>query len=129
RKWRLVNVRNSPAITLTLNDPDADRVVLQMSLQRSVEGRATAVRIFGPKGTTTAQATQSGGGLVKQWTAGEEFTLTNAGPALVDAHVGARWQIADPTKRHTAKLLPEPVAVPSGGLQATDSGGVTISLS
>ena len=48
RLWRVFNLLTAPATTLTLNDASGPNVVLSYNLRASLEGRATAVQVFGP---------------------------------------------------------------------------------
>jgi hypothetical protein len=122
RYWRFIDTHVSPETTITLNGESASGcTVLSANLQRNLEGRYSAVEIYGPPVTVTARPSKSGGGLTELWdaTAGTQFTLY--GPTLPGtADVGRRWQIADTTKRRMARLLPEyepaPVVGGFGGL-------------
>lgn len=49
RKWRFYNPNSGTQRTYTLNDWDADDVVLSCWLDKTVEGRYTAVELYGPK--------------------------------------------------------------------------------
>lgn len=123
RKWRLVNVLSSTEKTLTLNDPTAADKVMTLNLERSLEGRKTAVKIVGPHGAINATPQQSTSGLTPQWTSLEQALLETSGPAAVGDHVGAKWQITDSTKRHMWNVLADYEYVPTAGMQATGSGG------
>lgn len=52
REWRFLSKAAGTTVTLTLNDHDADNVVSQMELHRSLDGRYPAVKIYGPETTT-----------------------------------------------------------------------------
>ncbi|MGL5096506.1 MAG: hypothetical protein ACRDD1_13010, partial [Planctomycetia bacterium] len=83
---------------------------------RSVEGRYTAVRIFGPERHEAADETVSGGGLRALWTQQQELNFRQSGPGAPAGAVGwcgRRWQVADPEKRRLANQLPEATLVPS----------------
>lgn len=125
RKWRLVQPTTSPAVTLTLNDfsPGGSHV-LAMSLERSLEGRFTAVRIFGPQQTVVETVYQEDdsstssveGGLTPLWSFQQELNFRQLGPYgprdfIGDA--GKRWQINDPAKQRISRILPHEVLITS----------------
>jgi hypothetical protein len=125
RKWRFIDPTASPATTLTLNDfSDGAKHVLSLSLARSLEGRFTAVRIFGPQRTRVetvyqrddAETSSLEGGLTPLWSLQQELNFRQLGPfgrrdAVGDA--GRRWRIADPAKRRLARILPYEVLISS----------------
>lgn len=115
RHWHFQNVKSAPQLTLTLNDhrPSNPHRVLSMKLQRSMEDRATAVKIYGPEKTQSGDVDVSAGTLTKQWNPAYEggFASTGPGGSPLWADVSRRWQIADPAKRHLANLLPIAVTV------------------
>lgn len=115
RKWRFYDVYAAPEETLTLNSFTGARNVLSLDIQRSLEGRFTAVKFFGPERTTAATAQLSDTSLTKGWSTQAENIFTQYGNTLATTDVGRKWQITDPAKRRLAKLLPTEVAVPIAG--------------
>ncbi|MGL5095012.1 MAG: hypothetical protein ACRDD1_05465, partial [Planctomycetia bacterium] len=99
RFWRFRDVKIAPTVTLTLNEvSEGARVVMSLALDRSVEGRYTAVRIFGPERHEAADETVSGGGLRALWTLQQELNFRQSGPGAPGGAVGwcgRRWQVAD----------------------------------
>lgn len=104
RKWRFYDVTQSNQITLTLNDENADDVVLSLELHRSIEGRWSAVKIFGPPTLVETVASTEDGSL----------TIIDSG-ILLQNNIGSccnvtglnRFQITDSTKRRVSRTLPE----------------------
>lgn len=113
RKWRFRNVKQSPQLTLRLNDFSTGvKRVLSLDLQRSLDGRYTAIEILGPNQLTYALASVSGVGLTELWTANDEVQFLATGPGTPGTDdVARRWQIADTTKRQLGRLLPQQIAV------------------
>lgn len=115
RQWRFVNVHASPSVTLRLNDHTATNPtrVLSLKLDRSLEGRYAAVKIFGPERTQAGDVNVAGGTLARLWNTvfdgGFEVSGPSGSPSYVD--VSRKWQIVDPAKRHLASLLPAAVTV------------------
>lgn len=111
QQWRIYDLTAAPQVDLTLNDFSGDHQVLTISLQRSLEGRFTAVKIYGPERHTGAIASTADGSLV---------TL-DAGDILLET-VGSRevlgrtrFQVTDSAKRKIASFLPNEILVPVGG--------------
>jgi hypothetical protein len=106
RHWRFLNVYNAPALTLTLNDFSGTHKVLSLELRRSLEGRYTAVKIYGPP-TSAVETFSTLDGTLAPFDAGtvlEDYTDANGGAQQVIAHT--QYQIVDPTKRRGTRLLP-----------------------
>lgn len=125
RKWRIIDTTISPTVDITLGKWE-DYKVLSFGIERSMEGRATAVEIKGPPQassitTVYQQAPDSGTGsatvstgLTKAWTVQEELNLKVLGthaPQEAYGYAARRWQIADATKRKIARILPEELLV------------------
>lgn len=102
QKWRFPNILAGELLTRTLNDFTADYPILQFRLQRSLEGRYTAVKIYGPEAAENTTVTLSGGGLAD----------VSDGPTLDTYGAGSivegknKWQIVDEDARRMARLLP-----------------------
>lgn len=129
RTWQIHPAHQAPRVTLVLNDfSPSSKHVLSLSLEQSTQDRWTAVKIFGPERTFAAVAQVSDGMLTPQWTVVEGILLHVGGPDAVGPHVGTTWQIAEPAKRHLAKLLPFEVLVPTSALSVF-SGSVSMGLS
>lgn len=129
RTWRLVRVKQSPEVVLTLNEfSSTQNPVLTLSLERSLENRWTAVRIFGPERTVGAVAQVGDESLTPMWSPAEATFLEASGPQAVGPHVGTTWQVSDESKRHLAKLLPAEVLVPTSALRL-NSASVSMGLS
>lgn len=116
RVWRFFDVALTPAITLTLNHfPPGGRHVLSLNIQRSLERRASAVSIYGPPQLVNDVASVSAGGLTPLWTELEGVAFATGGPLAEGIGQAARaWRVADPLKRQLGRVLPQPVAVPTG---------------
>lgn len=118
RKWRFFDVNEADSVTLTLNDQNDDHPVLSFELQRSIEGRYSAVKIYGPETTVITTAT----------TAPDASGTHDAGLEIHDSQdysvlevLGSKeirsyraYQISDPAKRKMARILPDWVNVPVG---------------
>lgn len=107
RKWRFGNIGLSPQVTVTLNDFTATHPVLKLQMDRSLENRYTAVRIYGPEAVENVTATLDGGGLIAA-TDGPVLETYGAG-AIVRGQYA--WQIADDTKWRMGRLLATPVEI------------------
>lgn len=108
QKWRFGNIGLSPQVTYTLNDFSGSHPVLKLQMDRSLENRFTAVRIYGPEALQNVTVTLSGGGL----------TALSGGPIL-DTYGGtiqvigqSQWQITDTTKRRMGRMLPTAINAP-----------------
>lgn len=109
RKWRFADITAGSTVTRTLNDFTETYPILQCRIQRSLENRYTAVKIYGPEALQNTTVTLSGGGL----------TDVSDGPVLETYAGGAavrgknKWQITDEDKRRIGRILPVPINVPS----------------
>lgn len=132
RKWRFKNVKSAPTVTLTLNDFTGTYKVHSLSLSRSFEGRATAIKIYGPPvavfdivywnnehevDNLSAISSTSilGGGLTAVWSNQHAANFREFGPfgrPEAIGYAGRRWQITDETKRRLAKILPAETIIP-----------------
>lgn len=124
RKWRVRDLTTAPAHTLVLNDwnPANGKVVLSLELHRSMETRATAIRIYGPEVASAPQ-------LAYWWkpAATNDPTPVALTDTLVPIDVGQdytdefgatfkghrQWQIVDPDKRRLLRLLPSDAFKPT----------------
>ena len=120
RQWRIVNVKNSPQRTLNLGDPDInhqeDHIVLSLDLSRTLDHRATAIKLYGPRAMEPSEVSQSAGTLLPLWTPAEQSAALAVGPNFASAmyaNVGRRWQIKDEEKRRMALQMPEEILVPA----------------
>jgi len=110
RCWRFRDVISAPQVTLTLNDHSdtQENKVLSLDIGRSMESRATAVKIYGPEKTETGDISTSSG-LTKLWNGAYDSGFETGGPggSPLWVDVSRKWQITDEDKRHMANLLPE----------------------
>lgn len=139
RKWRIYDQSTAPTLTLTLNkfSGAGTKKVFSVSVSTSLEQRATAVQIDGPRKIIQTvvyhHATDSGTGsssvpvgLLRAWTMQEEANFRVLGPWAIDAHTGyasRRWQVADPLKRRLARILPIPIQIAMKEFTVTWSKG------
>ena len=63
RVWRFLDLTAASQTTLTLNEYDGTHKVLSLNLDRSIEGRYTAVKFYGPPAAEQKEVTLKGGGL------------------------------------------------------------------
>lgn len=107
RTWRVYNAASGTSRTFTLNDWDADQVVLNWWIHKSVESRATAVELYGPKNCGVTIFSTADGTLT---TTGEDFqgyingTIPNMLPYS--------WQITNPDDRPGSRVMPQTTFVP-----------------
>lgn len=108
RKWRIIDLDELASITVTLNkDKDGlgdpiPHICLNGQFNRTIEGRATAVRIRGPEGKTTLDLTMGA----------DEIDDISDGPLIMtgafgDVYGKNKWQIADPDNRLILRTLAE----------------------
>lgn len=111
RKWRFGHLgAASPQVTYTLNDFSAasPHPVLKLNLDRTLEGRYTAVKIYGPEAVENVDISLSGLDLLD----------VSDGPVLETYGAGAvvrgknKYQIADSTKWRMGRLLATPINAP-----------------
>lgn len=112
RKWRIRDITQAPAQTLTLNSFDGDRDVLTLDLDRSMENRATAVRFYGPESHVAAIASQVDGGLAP-FDPSDYVVLERLGS--VEIRSFDKFQITDTSKQNMAPTLPAWITVYMGG--------------
>lgn len=106
RLWHWYSRLSAPPITLTLNAPAADNVVMTMELHRSLDGRYPAVSFYGPEtaGPVEIYSTLDGTlAPIGDYTQLELFT-DSGGIGTVDVYPA--YQIVDSAKRRGAKLFP-----------------------
>lgn len=113
RKWRFGDITASPTVTLTLNDWDADNVVLSLDLQRSLEQRYTAVHFYGPQTTVTTVASLGAGTLTDL---SDGPLLQNNIATCCDVPGKNRWQITNSDARQIARMLPNYIEVQTSDL-------------
>ncbi|MEM1063135.1 MAG: hypothetical protein AAGJ97_12485, partial [Planctomycetota bacterium] len=95
RQWRFGKVRQSPKVTLTLNDATAPHPILDADLDRSLDDRHTAVRFMGPERVENTTATFSANELTRD----------------VNGDGSVTFQITDADKRRMANLLRSTISV------------------
>lgn len=120
--WRFYDAKQSPSITLPLNNATGTYRVLSCTLQPSMDERYTSIEIRGPE--TTVVAAPGGEGDVDVFqTAGSAPSLVPLGDGILlqnystpggmfEARAYTQYQIVDSTKRRGAKLLSRTVTVP-----------------
>lgn len=111
RQWRFGHIGLSSAVTYTLNDfsPAVAHPVLKLNLDRSLDARYTAVKIYGPEAVENVDITLSGGGL-EDASLDEVQLDTYAAGAIVFGK--NKWQIVDENKRRMGRLLAEKILAP-----------------
>lgn len=122
RRWRFGDITTSPAVDLTLNDftPANPYHVLSLNLGRSLEGRYTSVRFYGPPRIVNTIASTLHG---------EEGVTSDSGlfgPSSYVAWDGStryKYQITDPTMRSIASVLEAPIQTPNARGTKTNSTG------
>lgn len=123
RLWRFYNVKNSPAVTLTLNDHETEgaKRILSLELTRSLEGRYTSVKFYGPPQIITTEVEWPGDGLTLLSTCGQ---LQNDLVSCCNVSALCRWQVTDPDWRRGARYLASAVNIPvlAGQWGSTNSG-------
>lgn len=115
--WRFFNLKESPQVTLTLNQFDGVNDVLTMDITRSIEGRHTAVKFYGPASTFNRVATTADGSLVS--IAPSPVVLLQGVP------VENKWQIADANFRKVARYLATPLQIPGERASWANSSGTS----
>ena len=109
RQWRFPDLTQSPARLVVLNLSSGG--VLSLDITRSLEGRYTAIRFYGPTTSTLTQLYLSNGGLTDISDSG--FLQSNP-PTCCNVPIMNRWQITDPVLRSVANRLPSAVTVQVG---------------
>lgn len=125
RLWRFYSLPSATQVTLTLNDPDATNVVLSLSLQRSLEGRYTAVKIYGPERLTPAIASTVDGSLTIDTDSAVLLELLGS----VEVNGYTRFQVTDAAKRKMARVLPSEIQVPVGSYNVIPVKSPTLQVS
>lgn len=108
RQWRFINLLSTPQVTLTLNSHNASNVVLSLDLYRSLEGRYTSIKFFGPTTSVTETALLSDGSLTN---ISDSIQLQNNIATCCNVSGMNRWQITDPDKRRIIRQLPNYITV------------------
>lgn len=111
RKWRFYNQVTGTARTLTLNDYDASQVVLSFWLDKSLDGRATAVELFGPKNFGLSVFDTDTGDLTE--TDGKDYSYTDD-TGFHTITLPNTWQITDADDRPGSRILPAHYFAPLG---------------
>lgn len=102
QQWRFFDLGAGTQVTRTLNDFTEDNPILSIEIERSIEGRYTAVKYYGPEQVETRVVSVSDG----------ELTDISDGPVLDTYAAGAivrgknKWQITDTDKRRVGRRLP-----------------------
>lgn len=125
RKWRFFDITAGTEKTVTLNDFSGDSKVLSMEIDRSLEGRFTAVKFYGPELLQLAEFRTDNGTLSE--VAGAYEVLERLGSFEVISY--NRWQITDSTKRRIGRLLPSEVSIGVGGYNAIPTRAPTLQAS
>lgn len=108
RQWRVDYVRESPEVTLTLNDPDADQVVIALQMTRSLADRWTAVKYYGPETVEVVTVSLSGGGLNDITDSPPLLEVTGSGQQVFGMN---KFQVNNADRRRMSRLLPQPIVV------------------
>ena len=131
RQWRIFDMASSPQRGYTLNATDLDDLVLSFWIDKSVEGRYTAVEFYGPQTSTDTIFSTVDGSLTRLTTdnSGTDSYLESYSDAsgMHNAVAMNYWQITDPDYRVGARYLnqwtstPAPASLtaapaPNGGL-------------
>jgi hypothetical protein len=109
RQWRFPDLTASARRLLVLNTTGGN--VLSLDIARSIEGRYTAIRFYGPTTSTTTVLTLGGGGLTD---ISDTVSLQSNPPTCCNVSGLHRWQITDPLLRSIANRLPESIIVQTG---------------
>lgn len=109
RTWLFRKLNTGTQVTRTLNDFTETHPILQFRLDRSLEERYTAVKIYGPEAAENREITESGGGLTDV-SDGPEIDTYGAGISVTGKN---KWRIADTTRRRMARLLPTAIYAPT----------------
>ena len=104
RKWRIYNCTTSTANSYSLNDHTADYPILSFWLDKSLEGRATAVELFGPKNFGLAVYSTADGTLTA--TDGTYVNYTCPAGGTCTAFLPGSWQITEEADRPGSRILP-----------------------
>lgn len=111
RLWRFRDITAAPEVTLRLNDPTIDFPVLSLELTPSLDRCYTALKIYGPETSTTAEFIWYDPAVAPEdWTntlvpVGDPIQLELVGLESIVTYRG--WQIVDTTQRRGARLLPD----------------------
>lgn len=112
RKWRFVDITAAPEVTLTLNKSNGEAivndgiVVMSLQLKRALDGRYSAVKIYGPPRPVQTVASLSEGSLTQLYSGlllQNEFASGGAVDSLL------QWQITDPDKWKITRQLITPI--------------------
>lgn len=107
RTWHFFRKSDAPAITLTLNDFDVGNLYPVQTCQvwRSVDGKAPAVKFYGPETTSIEVFSTLDGTL----TILDSVFLEgyNSPDGMADVYGATRFQIVNTAKRRGARLLPD----------------------
>ena len=110
RKWRFGDITQSSAVTRTLNDFTETHPILQFQLERSLEQRYTAVKIYGPEALENRDITVSGGGLNN---VSSTLPLLDTYGAGVEVRGWDKWQVDDADLRRAGRFLPTAILIGS----------------
>lgn len=121
RKWEILDLKSLSSQTVTLNALGQDYPVLSMQLDRSVEGRYSSVKIYGPEEAVQLDISLNGTDDENGAALAVGLTDVSTGPVVDTYGAGAqvygknKWQITDATKRRVLRFLPETIAAPQVG--------------
>lgn len=113
RRFKLIDARQSPATTLTLNDFTGSNPVLAMQLRRVTDHVRTAVKVYGPETTTLSTISTSSlispsenDGALKGFDGVVLETYSDGTGSLPRNAVAYRkYQVKDPDKRRSSNQL------------------------
>lgn len=124
RLWHFIDVTTASQVTVTLNDSSITYPVLSCRLSRSLEGRVTAVKIYGPEQTEIGDVSVGDSTLNPLWNPSYNSGFETGGPSASPLYVDVSriWQIDDVDKQHIANLLPGTYKVEG---YSNDGGGTS----
>ena len=137
RKFKFIDARKAPAVTLTLNDFDGvTNPVLSMQMRRILDHVRTAVKVYGPESTATQTVstsnledpTNNNGALV----AFDSIALDTYGDgtgATRTAYAYRKYQIANPDRRRSANMLSTPYLAGAGAYNFFQTRSPTVEVS
>jgi len=125
RKWRFYNAAAGTQRTYTLNATDLDDLVLNFWIDKSVEGRCTAVELYGPKNFGLSVFSTQDGTLSID--GGSAVVMQTYNSGLNTAIGYCTFQITDPDDRAGSRTLSQyywaPIPVFATELSAPAGGG------
>lgn len=127
RLWRFYNITESPTFDLKLNKiEDGQPPVLNLQMTRSLEGRFTAYKFYGPEATALTTVTTEDGSLLPV----EDFAHTFEEYPATIFHIGYRqYVIADADKWRSANILPSAYIAGMGGYNYSQTRSLCLEAS